>query len=231
MYNKLKQEVFEANIKLVQEKLVILTWGNASGKSEDGTIAIKPSGVDYSKMQPNDMVLLDNNGNTIENNSLKPSSDTKTHIALYNAFPQIKSIIHTHSTYATAFAQAGISIKPLGTTHADYFYGKVPVTRKLTALETNEDYELNTGKVIIETIKKYNYNVLEIPAILVKQHGVFVWGDSIEKAIENAIVLEQIAYLNYLTLTLNDTPSTIPQYTLDKHFLRKHGKSAYYGQK
>lgn len=231
MYNKLKQEVFEANIKLVQEKLVILTWGNASGKSEDGIIAIKPSGVDYSKMQPNDMVLLDNNGNTIENNSLKPSSDTKTHITLYNAFPQIKSIIHTHSTYATAFAQAGISIKPLGTTHADYFYGKVPVTRKLTALETYEDYELNTGKVIIETIKKYNYNVLEIPAILVKQHGVFVWGDSVEKAIENAIVLEQIAYLNYLTLTLNDTPSTIPQYTLDKHFLRKHGKNAYYGQK
>ncbi|HEB7541206.1 TPA: L-ribulose-5-phosphate 4-epimerase AraD [Campylobacter coli] len=223
----LREEVLKANISLVKENLVVLTWGNVSAISNQGIVAIKPSGVEYSKMSSNDIVLLDLEGRVLEG-QLKPSSDTPTHLILYKQCPEIKCIIHTHSPYATAFAQAGKSIQALGTTHADYFFGDIPVSRSLTKEEVEVDYEANTGKVILETIA--GKNALDVPGILVKQHGVFIWGDTIKKALENAIVIEQIAYMNYLTLNLNSSIETIPKFILNKHFSRKHGKNAYYGQ-
>ncbi len=228
MLEDLKQKVYDANMMLVKHNLVIFTWGNVSGKSDDGKyIAIKPSGVDYYKLRAEDIVILDTNGNIVEGN-LNPSSDTPTHIELYKAFPSIKGVCHTHSNYATSFAQAGKAIEAFGTTHADYFYGDIPCTRTLTEEETISDYEKNTGKVIVETFNDIDYE--QIPGVLVKQHGVFSWGNSPYKSVYNAVVMEELAKMNYQTLMLNDL-NNLPQYTLDKHYLRKHGKNAYYGQK
>lgn len=227
MLEKIKQQVYEANIELYNSKLVIFTWGNVSARYED-YIVIKPSGVKYEVMKPADMVVLDLTGNVIEGD-FNPSSDTPTHIELYNAWSGIKGICHTHSNYATSFAQAGKPITAMGTTHADYFYGDVPCTRELTKEETTTDYEKNTGLVIVETFKNLNYNV--IPAVLVKHHGVFSWGKSASESVHNAIVLEEIAKMNFKTNLINCENNKLEQYTLDKHYLRKHGKNAYYGQK
>lgn len=227
MLNDLKQEVYEANMLLVKHNLVIFTWGNVSGKSDDNKyIAIKPSGVEYDKLTPDDIVIIDIDGNIIEG-KLNPSSDTPTHLELYKSFPNIKGICHTHSTNATAFAQAGKSIEAFGTTHADYFYGDIPCTRTLTEYETINEYEKNTGKVIAETFNNIDYT--QIPGVLVKQHGVFAWGESPYKSVHNAIVMEELAKMNFKTLLLNAS-NKLPQYTLDKHYNRKHGKNAYYGQ-
>lgn len=227
MLEQIKQQVYEANMELYHSKLVIFTWGNVSARYED-YIVIKPSGVKYEVMKPADMVVLDLTGNVIEGD-FNPSSDTPTHIELYNAWSGIKGICHTHSNYATSFAQAGKPITAMGTTHADYFYGDVPCTRELTKEETTTDYEKNTGLVIVETFKNLNYNV--IPAVLVKHHGVFSWGKSASESVHNAIVLEEIAKMNFKTNLINCENNKLEQYTLDKHYLRKHGKNAYYGQK
>ena len=226
MLEIIKQEVYEANMELYHSKLVIFTWGNVSARYEN-YIVIKPSGIKYQVMKAEDMVVLDLDANIVEGN-LNPSSDTPTHVELYKAFPKIKGVCHTHSNYATSFAQAGKNIDAMGTTHADYFYGDVPCTRELTKNETKTDYEKNTGKVIIETFKNIDYNA--IPAVLVKHHGVFSWGKSASDSVHNAIVLEEIAKMNYQTIMLNSENNKLLQYTLDKHYNRKHGKSAYYGQ-
>lgn len=229
MLEKLKKEVYEANIELVKNGLVILTWGNVSQVDrEKGLIVIKPSGVDYSKMKPSDMVVVDLDGNVVEG-KYKPSSDLKTHLAIYKSFLNINSVTHTHSTFATSFAQAGREINAFGTTHADAFYGNVPCTRELTIAEIQNDYELNTGKVIVETFKNKDYEA--IPAVLVHSHGPFVWGKSAKESVHNAIVLEEISKMAYLTISINPKIKTIQQELLDKHYLRKHGKDAYYGQK
>ena len=228
MLEDLKQQVYEANIMLKKHNLVIFTWGNVSGKSDDGNyIAIKPSGIEYHRLRPDDMVILDTDGNVVEGH-LNPSSDTPTHIELYKAFPNVKGICHTHSNYATSFAQAGKPIEAFGTTHADYFYGDIPCTRTLTEEETMSEYEKNTGKVIIETFDNIDYQ--QIPGVLVKQHGVFTWGISPYKSVYNAVVMEELAKMNFQTLLLNNL-NNLPQYTLEKHYLRKHGANAYYGQK
>lgn len=226
MLEAIKQQVYNANMELYRSKLVIFTWGNVSARYENFVI-IKPSGVKYEVMKPEDMVVLDLDGNIIEGR-LNPSSDTPTHIELYKAFSEIKGICHTHSNYATSFAQGGKCVEAMGTTHADYFYGDVPCTRELTKEETETDYEKNTGKVIIETFKNIDYNA--IPAVLVKHHGVFSWGKSASDSVHNAIVLEEIAKMNYQTIMLNSGNNKLEQYTLDKHYNRKHGKNAYYGQ-
>lgn len=227
MLDEIKQKVYDANIELYHSKLVILTWGNVSEKYGD-YIVIKPSGVKYEKMTPNDMVVLDIDGNIIDG-KLNPSSDTPTHLELYKSFPNINGICHTHSNYATSFAQSGKPIEALGTTHADYFYGDVPCTRELTKEETETNYEKNTGLVIAEKFKNLDY--MAIPAVLVKHHGVFSWGKSASESVHNAIVLEEIAKMNFKTNLINNTNNKLQQYTLDKHYNRKHGKNAYYGQK
>ena len=228
MFKSLKRTVYEANLMLVKYNLVIFTWGNVSGKSEDGKyFAIKPSGVEYESLTPEDIVVLDMNGKVVEG-SLNPSSDTETHLQLYKSFPNIKGICHTHSSYATSFAQAGKNIEAFGTTHADYFYGDIPCTRTLTKEETVEEYEKNTGRVIAETFKTIDYE--QIPGVLVKQHGVFTWGSSPYKSVSNAVVVEELAKMNYQTLNLNKD-NHLPQYILDKHYNRKHGVNSYYGQK
>ena len=227
MIEKLKASVCAANKELVKQNLVIYTWGNVSAiDREKGLVVIKPSGVSYDEMKPSDMVVVDLDGNIVEGN-LKPSSDTKTHIELYKHFKNIGGIVHTHSSWATIWAQAGRNIPAYGTTHADYFYGEVPCTRSLTAKEIDEDYEKNTGKVIIETIK----DEVAIPGVLCKNHGPFTWGKDCKEAVYNAKVLEEIAKMAYHTEKLNSTVSPINKYLLDKHYLRKHGKNAYYGQK
>lgn len=227
MLDDIKKRVYDANIDLYNSKLVIFTWGNVSERYED-YIIIKPSGVEYETMKANDMVVLDMNGNIVDG-ELNPSSDTPTHIELYKAFPEIKGVCHTHSNYATSFAQSGKPIEALGTTHADYFYGDVPCTRELTKEETETEYEKNTGLVIAETFKNLDYNA--IPAVLVKHHGVFSWGKSASESVHNAIVLEEIAKMNFKTNLINPSNNKLEQYTLDKHYNRKHGKNAYYGQK
>lgn len=231
MFEDIKQKVYEANIQLYENKLVPLTWGNVSARMDD-YIVIKPSGVEYTKMFPKDMVVLDLLGNVIEGN-LRPSSDTKTHLEIYNSCSQITSVCHTHSKYATSYAQAGVPIKAMGTTHADYFFGDIPCTRALTIEEVESDYELNTGKVIAETFQ--NKDWLHVPAVIVMQHGPFTWGGNKEKcgldAVENAIVLEEIAQINYQTMLINPNASVLPNYVLNKHYYRKHGAGAYYGQK
>ena len=226
MLESLKEQVFKANLELVKYNLVIFTWGNVSAREGDYVI-IKPSGVDYDTMKADDMVVLDLDGNKIEG-KYNPSSDTPTHLELYKAFPKIKGITHTHSNYATSFAQAGKSIEAFGTTHADYFYGDIPVTRYLTKEETEVDYEKNTGKVIIETFKDKDY--MAIPGVLVRSHGVFSWGKDAHNSVHNAVVMEELAKMNYQTMVLNQGDNLLPQYTLDKHYNRKHGKNAYYGQ-
>ena len=227
MLEELKLKVYEQNLALVKHGLVILTWGNVSAIDRaTGLVVIKPSGVDYATMKAEDMVVVDLDGNVIEGNC-RPSSDTPTHLELYKAYPEIGGVVHTHSTYAVAFAQAGRNITAYGTTHADAFYGDVPCTRALTQAEIKSAYEKNTGKVIVETVKDYK----AMPAILVKSHGPFTWGDSPESAVEAAVILEEVAKMATLTEQLNPTTARVDRYLLDKHYFRKHGKHAYYGQK
>lgn len=227
MLENLKKEVCEANIELFKRGLIIFTWGNVSAIDEKSElVVIKPSGVPYENMKPNDMVVLNLKGEIIEG-KLKPSSDTKTHLELYRNFKEIKAIAHTHSTYATAFAQAGKEIEILGTTAADYFYESIRLSRDLREDEMNE-YELNTGKVIVESLK--DKDILASPAILVKSHAPFIFGKDAFNAVHNAIVLEEIAKMNFISLSLNPNSTKIKQFILDKHYLRKHGKGAYYGQ-
>lgn len=230
MLEDLKKQVFEANQELVTRGVVIYTWGNVSGISDDRKyMIIKPSGVEYSNMTEDDMVVVEiSNGNVVEG-KWKPSSDTKTHLELYKAFLEIKGVVHTHSVNAVAFAQAGINIPALGTTHADYFYGDIPCTRELTREEVEGDYEENTGKVIVETISSLGYDPMSIPGIVVKSHGPFAWGTSPANAVYNAVVMEKVAEIGLKTLILNKC-SNIEQYILDKHYMRKHGPNAYYGQ-
>lgn len=230
MLEELKNRVCAANIDLIEKGVVIYTWGNVSGISEDRKyMVIKPSGVDYTGMSPDDMVVVNiETGKTIEG-KWNPSSDTKTHLELYRNYPAIKGIVHTHSTNAVAFAQAGIDIPALGTTQADYFYGDIPCARELTKEEVESDYEVNTGKVIIETIENRKMNPLAVPGIIVKNHGPFTWGKSPENAVYNAVVMEKIAEMDLKTLMLNPK-AEMKQYILDKHYMRKHGPNAYYGQ-
>ena len=231
MLEELKKAVCEANLDLVNKGVVIYTWGNVSGISDDRKyMVIKPSGVDYDGMSPEDMVVVDiATGESVEG-KWKPSSDTKTHLELYRKYQEIKGIVHTHSVNAVAFAQAGMAIPALGTTHADYFYGDIPCTRELTKQEVMEDYETNTGKVIIETVDSGRYDPMAIPGIVVKNHGPFAWGKSPANAVYNAVVMEKVAEMDLKTLQLNPN-STMAQYVLDKHYMRKHGPNAYYGQK
>ena len=231
MLEKLKAEVCAANLDLVSKGVVVYTWGNVSGiDREKGLVVIKPSGVDYDNMCPDDMVVVDlKTGERVEG-KYKPSSDTPTHLELYRAFSDIGGVTHTHSINAVAFAQAGRDIKALGTTHADYFWGDIPCTRPLTEAEVKEAYEANTGKVIVETIKERGYDALAIPGIVVKNHGPFSWGKDAANSVFNAVVMEKVADMALKTLILNPQ-SSLDQYVLDKHYERKHGKNAYYGQK
>ena len=227
MLEELKNDVFKANLDLVKYNLVIFTWGNVSGiDREKGLVVIKPSGVAYDDMKPEDMVVVDFDGNVVEGR-YKPSSDTLTHIVLYKNFKNIGGIVHTHSSYATSWAQAGRSIPALGTTHADYFYGDIPCTRKLTAEEVNSLYELETGKVIIETFN--GMDPMAIPGVIVNNHGPFSWGKDAVEAVHNAKVLEEVARMSYHSLQLNPD-AEMDKYLLDKHYNRKHGNDAYYGQ-
>lgn len=231
MLEKLKEEVLEANLGLPKYGLVTFTWGNVSGiDRESGLVVIKPSGVEYDELTVNDLVVVDLNGKIVEG-ELKPSSDTKTHLVLYKNFKNIGGVVHTHSTWATSWSQARIDLPALGTTHADTFYGSVPCTRNLTKEEINKDYELETGNVIIETFTKRNIDPNAVPATLVYNHGPFSWGVNATKALENAVVLEETCNMAYKSLTLNANISSIDQHLLDKHYLRKHGENAYYGQK
>ncbi|MCA0991330.1 L-ribulose-5-phosphate 4-epimerase [Pseudalkalibacillus hwajinpoensis] len=230
MLEKLKQEVYEANLEIVSKGLVLYTWGNASGIDRaTNSVVIKPSGVSYKAMKATDMVVVDLEGNILEGN-YKPSSDTATHLELYKAFSHIGGIVHTHSTWATIFAQAGKPIPPLGTTHADYFYNEIPCTRKMKKEEIENEYEKNTGKVIVEAFNLINAH--ESPSVLVHEHGPFCWGKSPEEAVFNAVVLEEVAKMAYHThqLKLINNEQEMQSGLLDKHYLRKHGKNAYYGQ-
>lgn len=230
MLENLKKEVCEANLELVKRGVVIYTWGNVSGISDDRKyMVIKPSGVDYSTMKDEDMVVVElATGNVIEG-KWKPSSDTPTHLELYKKYDSIKGIVHTHSINATSFAQAGIDIPALGTTHADYFYGDIPCTRELSEEEVKEAYEKNTGLVIIETFENKSLDVMAVPGVIIKNHGPFAWGTSPANAVYNAVVMEAIAEMDLKTLQLNPN-SEMKQYVLDKHYTRKHGPGAYYGQ-
>lgn len=228
MLEKLKEKVYEANMELQRKGLVIYTWGNVSGiDREEGLVVIKPSGVSYDTMKADDMVVLDLQGNIIEG-KYKPSTDTPTHLVLYNTYPEIGGVVHTHSEWATTFAQAGMDIPAFGTTHADYFYGNIPCTRDLTSDEIDGEYEKETGNVIVETIG--DKDPFEIPAIVVKNHGPFAWGKDADSAVYNAVVLDKVAEMAYKTMTLNNGVKNVKQPLLDKHYLRKHGVNAYYGQ-
>ena len=228
MLQTLKQQVLEANLNLPHYGLVTFTWGNVSGIDRaSGLVAIKPSGVGYDGMTVDDIVLVDLDGRVVEGR-LKPSSDTSTHLELYKAFANIGGVVHTHSRWASSFAQAGRPIQPSGTTHADYFYGAIPCARHLTPAEIAADYERETGKVIIETFRDLDPDA--IPAVLCHSHGPFCWGPSPAKAVETAVVLEEVAFLHWHALTLNPALGTLPQELLYKHYLRKHGKNATYGQ-
>ena len=230
MLEKLKEEVLRANLLLPKYGLVTFTWGNVSALSEDGKyVVIKPSGVDYDKLKPEDMVVMDLNGNKIEG-EYKPSSDTPTHLELYLRYPEIGGIVHTHSPEATAWAQAGRSIPLYGTTHADYFYGEIPCARSLTPEEIDEAYEANTGLVIIETFELAGLNPMYTPGILCKNHGPFTWGKDAAEAVHNAVVLEEVAKMATKTELINPKVQPAPDSIRDKHFFRKHGENAYYGQ-
>lgn len=229
MLEELKQAVFEANLLLPKYDLVTFTWGNVSGVDrEKGLMVIKPSGVEYDTMRPEDMVVVSlKTGEKVEGD-LNPSSDTDTHVVLYNAFPDIGGIVHTHSRWATTFAQAGQGIEALGTTHGDYFYGEIPCTCKMTPEEIGGKYELETGNVIVETFRDKSAN--DIPAVLVHSHGPFCWGTSPKNAVHNAVVLEELAFMAWHAKMLNPALPPMQQELLDKHYLRKHGANAYYGQ-
>lgn len=229
MLDKLKEEVYKSNLLLQKYNLVTFTWGNVSGiDRESGLIVIKPSGISYEKMTVNDMVVVNIDGKVVEG-KWNPSSDTPTHLEIYKAFKDVGGIAHTHSRWATVYAQAGISIKPLGTTQADYFYGEIPCTRPMLYEEISGMYEKETGKVIVETFK--DIDPLSIPAVNVFSHGPFAWGTDAENAVHNAVVLEEIAFMNWHTTVINPNVNSMQQSLLDKHFLRKHGSNAYYGQK
>lgn len=231
MLEELKQEVFETNLKLVKHGLVILTWGNASAITPDRKyVVIKPSGVDYSVMQADQMVVVDLEGNPVEGD-LRPSSDLATHLELYRRFDSVGAVIHTHSRYATAMAQAERDIPCYGTTHADHFYGSVPCTRPLTAEEIEEAYELNTGRVIVETFRDRGLDPDGVPGVLVSKHGPFAWGKNSAKALENAVVLDEVAHMALLTEQYDAEVQPAPRHLQDKHYFRKHGANAYYGQK
>ncbi|MCK8061970.1 MULTISPECIES: L-ribulose-5-phosphate 4-epimerase [Vibrio] len=226
---ELREQVWRANMDLQVHKLVTFTWGNVSGiDRKSGLVVIKPSGVAYEDLCPENMVIVDLDGSVVQG-TLKPSSDTATHLELYRAFPQLGGVVHTHSSYATSWAQAGAAIPAFGTTHADYFYGHIPCARALTQQEIESDYELNTGKVIVETIGEGD--PMAIPGILVREHAPFTWGTDPHNAVHNAVVVEEVAKMAFRTLTINPSTLPIPQTLLDKHYLRKHGKDAYYGQK
>lgn len=230
MLEALKQEVYEANLELPKHGLVVYTWGNVSGiDREKGLVVIKPSGVEYDELKPSDMVVVDLEGNVVEGR-YRPSSDTPTHLELYKAFPQIGGIVHTHSSMAVSFAQAGQSVTALGTTHADYFYGPIPCTRAMTKAEIEGEYEKETGKVIVKTFK--DIHPLEVPGVLVREHGPFTWGRTPKEAVYHSVVLEEVSKMAFHTALLREGAMTLnmKQELLDKHFLRKHGKNAYYGQ-
>ncbi len=230
MLERLKKEVYEANMELPRRGLITYTWGNVSGMDrESGLFVIKPSGVEYDRLRPEDMVVMDLQGNKVEGN-LNPSSDTDTHIELYKAFGEIGGIVHTHSPYATSWAQAGRGLPCYGTTHADYFYGEIPCARNLKKEEIEDGYERHTGTVIIETFQ--GINPLYVPGVLCKNHGPFTWGKDAAEAVHNAVVLEEIAKMNLFTEMLNPNgDNRTPRAMQDKHFMRKHGPDAYYGQK
>lgn len=230
MLEALKEQVYLANMELPKRHLVTYTWGNVSGiDREQGLFVIKPSGVDYDVLRPEDMVVMDLQGNKVEG-KLNPSSDTKTHLVLYNAFPEVGGIVHTHSPYAVAWAQAGEDLPCYGTTHADYFYGSIPCARHLTQEELDEDYEYNTGLTIVETFRKRNLDPKAVPAVLCHSHGPFTWGKDAAQAVYHSVVLEEVAKMGIFTRTLNPNAIPAPQRMMDKHYLRKHGPNAYYGQ-
>ena len=231
MVEGLKQQVLEANLLLPEHGLVTFTWGNVSGVDrEQGVMVIKPSGVEYAAMTPEDMVVVDlKTGDRVEG-KWKPSSDTDTHLALYRAFPALGGIVHTHSRWATSFAQAGRGIPAMGTTQGDYFYGEIPCTREMTPAEIAGRYELETGNVIIETFRQRKIDPIQIPAVLVHSHGPFAWGTDPKSAVHNAVVLEEVAFMDFHALSLNPQKGPMQQELLDKHYLRKHGPGAYYGQ-
>jgi L-ribulose-5-phosphate 4-epimerase len=231
MLELIKEQVLAANKALETHRLVILTWGNVSAYDEETKlVVIKPSGIAYSDLKVSDMIVVDLSGKVIEGN-LNPSSDTLTHIEIYKNFSGVKSIVHTHSKWATICAQARKEIKPLGTTHADYFSQQIPVTRQMTEVEILDQYEKNTGTVIVETFQKNGINPLECPAVLVSEHGPFVWGVSTQDAIQNAVVLEYVAEMAIFTSLVRNDKDPMQQTLLEKHFHRKHGINAYYGQK
>lgn len=236
MLEELKKKVCQANLDLVKHGLVIFTWGNVSAiDRESGLVVIKPSGVSYDDMNPEDMVVVSLDGKVVEG-SLRPSSDTPTHLVLYKAFPEIGGVVHTHSTYATAWAQAGLDIPNIGTTHSDYFHEDIPCTRKMTKAEVFGEYEKETGNVIVERFK--GMNPMDTPAVLVKNHGPFTWGTDADNAVHNAVVLEQVAKMGFVSMTLNLSTLDIVNHKpgmnpllIEKHYSRKHGPNAYYGQK
>ncbi len=230
MLEQLKEKVLKANLQLVKNKLVLFTWGNVSEiDRETGLFVIKPSGVEYDDMTADDMVVCDLNGNVVEGH-YRPSSDTPTHIEFYKAFPNVGGVTHTHSTFATAWAQAGRSIPFYGTTHADYFYGDIPCARSLTKEEIEGEYEKNTGLAIIEKFKQDNLDPLAVPGVLIKSHGVFSFGNDGDKSVYNATVIEEVAKMAFITESVNPDVERADQFMMDKHYNRKHGKNAYYGQ-
>ena len=229
MLGKLREQVFQANLLLPKHRLITFTWGNVSGiDREQGLVVIKPSGVSYDVMKADDMVVVDLKTGVVVEGKLKPSTDTPTHIELYKAFPNIGGVVHTHSRWATTFAQAGRGIIALGTTHGDYFYGEIPFTRKMTVAEIQGEYEKETGTVIKETFQGKDADT--IPAVLVYGHGPFTWGKDPMDAVHNAVALDEVAYINFHTLLLEPHIPSMQQELLDKHYLRKHGANAYYGQ-
>ena len=231
MLEELKKQVYEANMLLPKHHLITFTWGNVSGiDREKGIFAIKPSGVEYDALKPEDMVLVDLDGKKVEG-ELNPSSDTETHRIFYQKFKNIGGVVHTHSRWATTFAQAGQGIRAYGTTQADYFYGEIPCTRNMTAEEIKEAYEYNTGVVAVECFETRGINPDYVPGVLVKNHGPFTWGTDAFNAVHNAVVLEEVAMMAFHTQMLTGDRDSMPQVLLDKHFLRKHGPHAYYGQK
>ena len=231
MLEELKEKVLQANLALPKYNLVTFTWGNVSAiDREKNLVVIKPSGVEYDVMTAEDMVVVDLFTGKVVEGSKKPSSDTPTHLELYREFPTIGGIVHTHSRHATIWSQAGEDLIAAGTTHADYFYGSIPCTRKMTLAEIQGEYELETGKVIVETFRKRNIDPKDVPAVLVHSHGPFAWGTDADNAVHNAVVLEEIGYMNLFSRQLRPNLQSMQQELLDKHYLRKHGKNAYYGQ-
>lgn len=230
MLENLKRQVYEANMELPRYGLVTFTWGNVSAiDRESGLFVIKPSGVDYEKLTPEDMVVMDLNGNKVEG-KYKPSSDTATHLEIYKAFPEVGGVVHTHSSYATSWAQAGIGIPCYGTTHADYMYGEIPCVRCLTKEEIDGAYEENTGHLIVNEFRRMNIDPMAMPAVLCKNHGPFAWGKDANEAVHNAVVLEEVAKMAYRARMINPQVKPAPQELQDKHYYRKHGENAYYGQ-